>query len=54
VVFCGTKASRAEAKRIYTFLALSAQQIEAGGLKGEKPHGPLAVTLTARLVEEDK
>ena len=50
--FCGTEGSRAEAKKIYTFLALSAQQIEARGLKDEKPHGPLAMTLTARLVEE--
>jgi hypothetical protein len=52
--FCGTKSSRAEAKKIYTFLALSAQQIEARGLTDEKPHGPLAMTLTARLVEEGK
>jgi hypothetical protein len=52
--FCGTKGSRAEAKKIYTFLALSARQIEVRGLKDEKPHGPLAMTLTARLVEEGK
>ncbi len=52
--FCGTRSSRAEAKKIYTFLALSAQQIEARGLKDEKPHGPLAMTLTARLVDEGK
>lgn len=52
--FCGTKGSRAEAKKIYKFLALSAQQIEARGLKDEKPHGPLAMTLTARLVKEGK
>ena len=52
--FCCTKGSRAEAKKIYTFLALSAQQIEARGLKDEKPHGPLAMTLTARLVEKGK
>ena len=52
--FCGTKGSRAEAKKIYPFLALSAEQIEARGLKDEKPHGPLAMTLTARLVEEGK
>ncbi len=52
--FCGTRSSRAEAKKIYTFLALSAQQIEARGLKDEKPQGPLAMTLTARLVKEGK
>lgn len=52
--FCGTKSSRAEAKNIYPFLALSAEQIKARGLKHEKPHGPLAMTLTARLVEEGK
>lgn len=52
--FCGTKSSRTEAKKIYTFLALSAQQIETRGLKDEQPHGPLAMTLTARLVEEGK
>jgi hypothetical protein len=52
--FCGTKSSRSEAKKIYPFLALSAEQIEARGLKDEKPHGPLAMTMTARLVEEGK
>jgi hypothetical protein len=52
--FCGTNSSRAEAKNIYPFLALSAEQIKARGLKHEKPHGPLAMTLTARLVEEGK
>ncbi len=52
--FCGTKGSRAEAKKIYMFLALSSLQIEARGLKDEKPHGPLAMTLTARLVEKGK
>jgi hypothetical protein len=45
---------RAEAKKIYAFLALSAEKIEARVLKGEKPHGPLAMTLTARLVEKGK
>jgi hypothetical protein len=52
--FCGTKSSRAEAKNIFPFLALSAEQIKARGLKHEKPHGPLAMTLTSRLVEEGK
>ena len=52
--FCGTKSSRAEAKNIYPFLALSAEQIKARGLKDQKPHGPLAMTLTAQLVKEGK
>lgn len=52
--FCGTKTSRAEAKKIYPFLPLSAEQIEARGLKDEKPHGPLAMTLTVRYIEKGK
>ncbi len=52
--FCGTKSSRAEAKKIYPFLALSAEDIERRGLVGEKPHGPIAMTLTVRLVEKGK
>lgn len=52
--FCGTKSSRAEAKKIYPFLALTAEDIKRRGLKGEKPHGPLPMTLTARLIEEGK
>jgi len=52
--FCGTKSSRAEARKIYPFLPLSAEQIEARGLKDEKPHGPKAMTLTVRHVEKGK
>lgn len=52
--FCGTKSTRAEAKKIYPFLPLSAEQIEARSLKDEKPHGPLAMTLTVRFVEKGK
>src|SRR5262249_39588502 len=52
--FCGTKSSRAEAKKIYRFLAQTADDIERRGLKGEKPHGPLPMTLTAQLIEQGK
>ncbi len=52
--FCGTKSTRAEAKKIYPFLSVSAEQIEARGLKGVKPQGPQAMTLTVRFVEKGK
>jgi hypothetical protein len=52
--FCGTKSSRTEAKTIYPFLALTAEDIKRRGLKGEEQHGPLPMTLTTRLIEEGK
>lgn len=50
--FCGTKSSRGEAKKIYPFLPLTVADIEARGLTGVEPHGPLPMTLRSKLVEK--
>jgi hypothetical protein len=50
--FCGSKSARNVAKEIYPFLPLTAADIEARGLKDEKPHGPLPMTLRSKLVEK--
>lgn len=50
--FCGSKSARNEAKKIYPFLSLTAADIEARGLTGETPHGPLPMTLKSKLVEK--
>jgi hypothetical protein len=52
--FCGTKSTRAEAKKIYPFLPLSQDDIDRRGIKDEKPRGPQAMTLTVRFVEKGK
>lgn len=49
--FCGTKSTRAEAKKIYPFMPITAQDIEARGLTDVEPHGPLPMTLKVKLVE---
>jgi hypothetical protein len=50
--FCGSKSTRAEAKKIYPFLPLTAADIAARQLTGQTPHGPLPMTLRSRLVEK--
>lgn len=50
--FCGTKSTRSEAKKLYPFMALSAQEIAARGLTDVEPHGPLPLTLKSRYVEK--
>lgn len=50
--FCGSKSTRAEAKKIYPFMPLTAADIEARGLTDQEPHGPLAMTLKVKLVEK--
>jgi hypothetical protein len=50
--FCGSKSTRSEAKKIYPYLALTAEDIEKRGLNGVEPHGPLPFTMNVKLVEK--
>jgi len=50
--FCGTKSTRSEAKKIYPFLPLTPGDIEARGLDGVDPHGPLPVTLRVKYIKK--
>jgi hypothetical protein len=57
--FCGTKSTRSEAGKIYGFLPLTQQQIDALAERGQdvsklQPHGPLPMTLKSKLVEKGK
>lgn len=50
--FCGTKSARTEAKKIFSYLPLTAVMIDANpDLMGQTPHGPIPVTLKSKLVE---
>lgn len=50
--FCGSKSNRAEAKKIYPFLPLTAEDIVARKLPDETdPHGPLPFTMNIKLIE---
>jgi len=50
--FCGTKSMRTEAKKVFPYLPLTPAMIEANpDLMGQKPHGPIPVTLKSKLVE---
>lgn len=51
-LFCGTKTTRAEAKKVYPFLPLTEADIKSRGLQNVEPHGPLPMTLRSRLVEK--
>lgn len=55
--FCGTKTSRQEAGKIYGFLPLSQEQINAMAERGQdvsklEAHGPLPMTLKSRVIEK--
>ena len=50
--FCGTKSSRGEAGKLYQYMPLSQNEIDAKGLEGVEAHGPLPVTLKSKLVEK--
>ena len=55
--FCGTKATRSEAKKIYPFLPMTADDIarqKAAGndVSGLEPHGPLPLTLEDASCQE--
>jgi len=50
--FCGTKSTRSEAKKIYPYLPLTAQDIVARKLAADtEPHAPLPFTMKTKLVE---
>jgi hypothetical protein len=49
--FCGSKSTRAEAKKVYPFLAHTAEDIAARDLNID-PHGALPFTLNNKLVEK--
>jgi hypothetical protein len=50
--FCGTKTTRAEAKKIYPYLAITPADIEARGLENVEPRGPLPFTMNIKLIEK--
>jgi hypothetical protein len=50
--FCGSKSTRAEAKKIYPFLPITEADIKARGLTDVEAHGPLPMTLKSKLVEK--
>jgi len=51
--FCGTKSTRSESKKIFPFLAVTAEDIVKRGLNVE-PHGPLPLRMNVKLVEKKK
>lgn len=52
-LFCGTKSSRTEAKRVFPYLPLTQAQIDANpALVDQQPRGPRPLTLKSKLVEK--
>jgi len=57
--FCGNKSNRIEAKKLFPYLPLTQAAIDARAANGEnvtdlKPHGPIAVALKVKLVENKR
>jgi hypothetical protein len=57
--FCGNKSSRREAKNVFPYLPLTPADLDAKAAAGNdvgdlKPHGPLPVTLKAKVTENRK
>jgi hypothetical protein len=52
--FCGTKSTRTEAKKIYPFLTLTAEDIDRRNLQGVEPHGPLPFTMTIKFIKKKR
>jgi len=55
--FAGTKTARTEAGKIFGFLPINQEAIDALAARGQdvsklEPHGPLAMTLKVRLIEK--
>ena len=55
--FCGSKSTRSEAKKVYSYLPLTQADIDTKAAHGDDvsemvPHGPLPLTLNSRLVEK--
>ena len=53
-LFLGSASNRREVGTVSDFLPLSAQDIERRGLTDVEPHGPLALTLKSKRVENKK
>ncbi len=49
--FCGTKSTRAEAKKVYPYLGLTKKDIEVREMEDDGPHGPSPFTMNTQLVE---
>lgn len=52
--FCGSKSARSEAKKLFSYLPLTANDIQARGLVGEEPHGALPVSLKSKRVSKQR
>ncbi len=51
--FCGTKSTRSESKKIFSFLTMTAEDIKKRNLNVE-PHGPLPFRMNVKLVEKKR
>lgn len=49
--FCGSASNRREIPTLSDYMPITAEQIKARQLEGVKPHGPLALTLKSKRVE---
>lgn len=52
--FCGSASNRREIATLSDYMPITAEQIKARKLEGKKPHGPLALTLRSKRVENKK
>jgi hypothetical protein len=52
--FCGSISLRREIPTLSAYMPLSAEQIEARGLKDIEPHGPLPLTLGSRNIQKKR
>lgn len=52
--FCGSISLRKEIPTFSAYMAINAEQIEARGLEGVEPHGPLPLTIGSRNVRKKK
>jgi hypothetical protein len=50
--FCGTKSTRSEAKKIFSYMTLTAEDIKRRNLVNVEPHGPLPFTMKIKPVEK--
>jgi len=51
--FCGTKSTRGEAKKMYPFMRVTAEDIKARpALEGTEPHDALPMTMNVKLCEK--
>jgi len=50
--FCGTKSTRAESKKIFPFLRLTAEDIKRRDLQDVDPHDPMPFTMNIKFIEK--